>query len=65
MDLRGWEYLWKVLATVGVANLFLFVVIVFVSGIDNRILIWILVAIESACYLGVLIARRRIRQLLR
>jgi ABC-type maltose transport system permease subunit len=39
----------KVLATIGVANLFLFVIIVFVSALDNRILIWILIAIESAC----------------
>ena len=65
MDLRGWESLWKTLATVGVGNLFLFFVIVFVFSINNSILIWILIAVESACYLGVLIVRRHIRQLLR
>ena len=65
MDLRGWEYLWKILATIGVANLFLFVIIVFVFAIDNRIVIWILIVIESACYLGILFVRRRIRQLQR
>ena len=48
MDLRGWESLWKTFATVGVANLFLFFIIVFVFAIDNPILIWILIAIESA-----------------
>ena len=64
-DLRGWESLWKTFATVGVANLFLFCIIVFVFAIDNPILIWILIAIESASYLGVLIVRRHIRQLLR
>jgi hypothetical protein len=65
MDLRGWESLWKTFATVGVANLFLFFIIVFVFVIDNPILIWILIAIESASYLGVFIVRRHIRQLLR
>lgn len=65
MRLLGWEYLWKTLATIGVANLFLFIIIVFVFAIDNRILIWVLIAIESACYLGILIVRRHIRQLLR
>jgi hypothetical protein len=65
MDLRGWESLWKTLATIGVANLFLFFIIVFVFGLGNRTLIWILIGIESACYLGALIVRRHIRQLLR
>ena len=65
MDLRGWEALWKVFATIGIANLLLFVVIVFVNEIYNSILLWILIAIESTCYLGVLIGRRHIRQLLR
>jgi hypothetical protein len=65
MDLRGWESLWKVFATIGIANLLLFVIIVFVNEIYNSILLWILIAIESACYLGVLIVRRHISQLLR
>ena len=65
MDLRGWEYLWKIFATIGIVNLFLFVIIVSVFAIDSRILIWILIAIESASYLGILIVRRRIRQLQR
>jgi hypothetical protein len=65
MDLCSWESLWKVLVTIGVGNLFLFFIIVFVFTINNSMLIWILIAIESACYLGILIVRRRIRQLLR
>jgi len=65
MDLRRWESLWKVIATIGIANLLLFVVIVFVNEIYNSILLWILIAIETSCYLGVLIVRRHIRQLLR
>jgi hypothetical protein len=65
MDLRGWESLWKVLATIGVGNLLLFFIIVFVFTIENSILVWILIAVESGCYLGVLIVRRHIRQLLR
>jgi hypothetical protein len=65
MDLQGWESLWKILATIGVANILLFFIIVFVLAIGNSIIIWILIAIESACYLGVLIVRRHIRQLLR
>ena len=64
MDLRGWESLWKIFATIGIANL-LFFVIVFVDEIYNSLFIWILIAIESACYLGVFIVRRHIRQLLR
>jgi hypothetical protein len=48
MDLRGWESLWKIFATIGIANILFFVI-----------------AIESACYLGVLIVRRHIRQILR
>jgi hypothetical protein len=65
MDLRGWESLWKVLATIGVANLLLFFIIVYVLAMGNSILIWILIGIESACFLGVLIVRRHIHQLLR
>jgi len=65
MDLRRWESLWKVFATIGIANLLLFVVIVFVNEIYNSILLWILIAIETSCYLGVVIVRRHIRQLLR
>jgi hypothetical protein len=66
MDLRSWESLWKVLVVIGVGNIFLFfIIIVFVFTISNSILLWILIGIESGCYLGVLIARRRIRQLLR
>lgn len=65
LDLQRWESLWKILATIGVANLLLFFIIVFVLVIDNSIMIWILIGIESACYLGVLIVSRHIRQLLR
>ena len=65
MDLRGSESLWKTLATIGIGNLFLFFIIVFVFGLGNRTLIWILIGIESACYFGALIVRRHIRQLLR
>jgi hypothetical protein len=65
MDLQRWEFLWKILATIGVANLLLFFIIVFVLVIDNSLMIWILIGIESACYLGVLIVRRHIHQLLR
>ena len=65
MDLRRWESLWKVFATIGIANLFLFFVILLVYTLDNSTLLWILIAIETTCYLGVLIVRRHIRQLLR
>lgn len=65
MELRGWESLWKILATVGVGNLFLFFVIVFVFTAYNAVLVWILIGVEVICYLGVLIVRRHIRQLLR
>jgi len=65
MDIQGWESLWKTLATIGIANLLLFFIVIFVQTITNSLLIWILIAIESACYLGILIVRRRIRQLLR
>src|SRR5215467_8323553 len=51
MDLRGWEYLWKILATIGVANLFFFVIIVHVFAIDNPIVIWTLIVIEFSYYL--------------
>jgi hypothetical protein len=36
-----------------------------VFAIDNRIVIWILIVIESACYLGIFFVRQRIRQLQR
>ena len=65
MDLRRWESLWKTLLTIGVANLLFFFIIVFVFAIGNSIVILIFIAIESACYLGVLIVRRHICQLLR
>jgi hypothetical protein len=65
MDLGSWESLWKVLVAIGVGNIFLFFIIVFEFTINNSILVWILIGIESGCYLGVLIVRRRIRQLLR
>ena len=55
MDIRGWKSLWKVFATIGIANLFFFFVILFVYTLDNSTLLWILIAIESTCYLGVLI----------
>jgi len=45
-------------ATIGVANLFFFVIIVLVFAIDSRIVIWILIVVESACYLGILFVRR-------
>jgi positive regulator of sigma E activity len=64
MDIRGWESLWKVSAIIGIANLFFFFVILFASTLDNSTILWILIAIESTCYLGVLIVRRHIRQLL-
>jgi hypothetical protein len=65
MDLRSWEDLWKTLAIIGVANLFVFFTIVFVLTLNYSLLIWVLIAIESACYLGILFVRRHIRQLLR
>lgn len=65
MDIRGWESLWKVFAIIGIANLFFFFVILFASTLDNSTILWTLIAIESTCYLGVLIVRRHIRQLLR
>jgi hypothetical protein len=63
MDIRGWESLWKVFAIIGIANLFFFFVILFVCMLNNTTILWILIAIESTCYLGVLIVRRHIRQL--
>ena len=58
MDIRRWESLWKArFATIGIANLFFFFVILFVYTLDNSTLLWILIAIESTCYLGVLIVR--------
>jgi hypothetical protein len=65
MDERGWESLWKVFAIIGIANLFFFFIILSASTLDNSTILWILIAIESTCYLGVLIVRRHIRQLLR
>ena len=65
MDLGSWESLWKVLVAIGVGNIFLFFIIVFVFTISNSIFVWILIGIESGCYLDVLIVRRHIRQLLR
>jgi hypothetical protein len=65
MDIRGWESLWKVFVIIGIANLFFFFVILFASTLDNSTILWILIAIQSTCYLGVLIVRRHIRQLLR
>jgi len=65
MDIRRWESLWKIFATIGIANLFFFFVILFVYTLDNSILLWILIAVETICYVGVLIVRRHIRQLLR
>jgi len=53
MDIRGWESLWKVFAIIGIANLFFFFVILFASTLDNSTILWILIAIESTCYLGV------------
>jgi hypothetical protein len=61
MDLRGWEFLWKIFAAIGIANLLLFFVIVFVNEIYNSKPIWILIAIESAYYLDVLIVRQLLR----
>src|SRR5215469_16689268 len=55
MDMRGWEYLWKILATIGVANLFFFVIIVHVFAIDNPIVIWTLIVIEFSYYLGIFV----------
>jgi hypothetical protein len=65
MDIRGWESLWKVFVIIGIANLIFFFVILFASTLDNSTILWILIAIQSTCYLGVLIVRRHIRQLLR
>jgi len=50
-----WEYLWKILATIGVANLFFFVIIVHVFAIDNPIVIWTLIVIEFSYYLGIFV----------
>lgn len=55
----------KSLLLLGLQIFFFFVIIVLVFAIDNRIVIWILIVIESACYLGILFVRRRIRQLQR
>lgn len=50
MDLRSREGLWKTLA-IRVANLFVFYILVFVMMIDYTLPIWILIVIESTCYL--------------
>jgi hypothetical protein len=52
MDLRGWQSLWKIFATIGITNLLLFFVIVFVNEIYNSLFICILIAIESAIAMG-------------
>jgi len=65
MDLRGWEELWKSIAIIGVVTIFVFFIIVLVLAIDYPLLIWILIAVESSCYLGIVFVRRHIRQLLR
>lgn len=65
MDLKAWEELWKTLAIIGVATIFVFFIIVFVLALEYPFPIWILIALESACYLGIIFVRRHIRQLLR
>jgi hypothetical protein len=35
MDLRGWEYLWKILATIGVVNFFFVVTIILPPPLGN------------------------------
>jgi hypothetical protein len=45
----GWNLYGK---SIGIANLPLFSVIVFVYTLDNSVLIWIMIAIESGCYFG-------------
>jgi hypothetical protein len=65
MDLRGWEELWKTLAIIGVTTIFVFFIIVFVLAIGYPLVIGILIAVESLCYLGIVFVRRHIRQLLR
>ncbi|NAL78070.1 hypothetical protein DYY65_07460 [Nitrososphaera sp. AFS] len=65
MDLRAWEDLWKALAIVGIANLFAFFVIFFVLTSDNSLVVWILIVIETGCYVSIVLVRRHIQQLLR
>jgi hypothetical protein len=65
MNLRDWEDLWKALAIGGVANLFAFFIIFFVLTTNNSLVVWILIAIETGCYLGIVLVRRHIQQLLR
>ena len=66
MNLRFSEHLWKGLATIGLANIVIFLLILFVTNISHTpFLIWIFIAIESACYIGVVIVRRHITELLR
>jgi hypothetical protein len=66
MDLKSWEALWKVLATIGLANIVIFFMIIFFLNISHSsYLIWVFTGIESACYLGVVLVRRHIVKLLR
>lgn len=66
MNLRFWEYLWKVPATIGLANIVILLLILFVTNISHTpFLIWIFIAIESACYICVVLVRRHISALLR
>jgi hypothetical protein len=44
-----------ILATIGVANLFFFVIIVHVFAIDNPIVIWTLIVIEFSYYSGIFV----------
>ena len=66
MNLRFWEYLWKGLAMIGLANIVIFLLILFVNNMSHpHFLIWIFTALESACYIGVVLVRRHIAELLR
>jgi hypothetical protein len=66
MNLRFWEYLWKGLATIGLANIVIFSLILFAINTSHAsFLIWIFIGVESACYIGVVLVRRHIAELLR
>jgi hypothetical protein len=66
MILRSWEYLWKALATIGLANIVIFLMIIFFTNMPHSsYLIWVFTGIESACYIGVVLVRRHIVKLLR
>jgi len=66
MDLRSWELLWKALATIGLANIVIFFMIIFFINIPHpSYIIWVFAGIESACYIGVVLVRRHIVKLLR